>query len=360
MIKSRSCTTSPAGSSSGFDVTVRQGNAMIGLLCVLGMTSCMLTEPPPLGPPPAPEPPAVAVLPAELAGAPEVAELKSAIEGIATEVDDQKQREKATAAREQFDAFVRERELDAEEVAALRRWIAWTAYKRHIYGDRSFLSGYILSGEYATFSSRYPLVLNEVGLTTTQAWVDVLLLPTDSHHKANSRVKEIIRVVGGREPRPDGEGFVYIDLEALPIERLLREGNTYDDVLSTLYGNEPLVTVRALMRIAEPDEAKRNESVAAVERAAPRLSELVVAIQRERDRGPQVPIARGDREDNPLEKEGEAIVLELADTPHWPVHLYLLRYLFRGSDSDQVLDRIEAHGNPITARWLKDHPETYR
>ncbi len=101
---------------------------MIYLLCsVMAMSSCSLISPPPY---PAPTPPSAAVLPEELAEAPQSEELKASVEDVVIEVDEQKQREKAAVARELLDAFVRERGLDEAQVAALRRWIAWTAYTR--------------------------------------------------------------------------------------------------------------------------------------------------------------------------------------------------------------------------------------
>ncbi len=226
-------------------------------------------------------------------------------------------------------------------------------------GDQTFLRGYIVSGEYSTFRRRYPVVLNEFGLTTTQAWVDALLLPTDPHYEINAGVREIMQLVDGYQTLPDGQGYVHIDVDSLPIERLLREGDSYDDVVGTLYST---ATIRSLMRQAGVEEQEVDESVAAVERASRRLSELGLAIYRERNRMGQVPFELHDRADNPLEKEAERILLELATEPHWPVHLYIIMRLpgFVGMDAREVLDRLEAQGHPITNRWIRQKAARFR
>ncbi len=336
---------------------------MMELLCLLAMASCAFQSGQRS---PAPAPPSAAVLPAAVAEGPQIEALKSAIDEVVTEVEEHEQLEKAAEAREQFDTLVRERELDEEQVAALRRWVAWTAYTRFDFGDQGFLSDYIVSGESATFRQRYPRVLNDTGLTTTQAWVDALLLPTDPHHKVRNAAKEIIHLRNGLAVQPDSGGFVHIDLATMPVESLLRDGDTYDDVIVTLINADSEIATRALMRLTPATDEERAQSVQVLVDANSIYTYSVVAKSKLDLKRGKIPPAEAAAATEELRARVEAALLELAENPYWPVHLTTLDMLaayrrwFDGADTTPVLDRLRAHDDPITDRWIRDHAASYR
>ena len=194
---------------------------------------------------------------------------------------------------------------------------------------------------------RVPKELVALRMTAPRHWIEELYPNMSQNGSLAGRMTE---AAGGFEttagPFP---AFLHV-YEALEwsSKRDIGAGPEFDGLINELFAADRLGAVHHLIQVEAPDML--DQEFLALRRQLLEVETQYQAVlfqyKRARDRAPNASI--------PYEEANARALRDLAGRPEWSVHLFVLSYMGKGTDwyDQEVIDRIAAHGNPVSMRFL--------
>ncbi len=328
------------------------GCTVIGICC----NSCLAF---PKFPDPKGQPPAHAARPVDAATEEHLRAIEKAVRHLAGQLDDVDRLEALVEVRRAWES---EPLLgnDGAKPIAVRRWIVWLIVDELDRRSGTWNLDDLYSGAVARQPGKLAPLLNAADITTPEDWVEFFLMPSDPGASAQP---EQFRVYEQGFNGLEASGYVsqfhrfsHINFEGHKLRKVTQSGDSYDHVIRSLYSENAFAATTTLLPVVT--KAAREDVAAVVYSFIIVDAKLHLAIAKlppdQRGRFSVDPLSSVP---DPYTPEVREIMLELAKSPDWPIHLYILKRM-EGNENmrdPEVIERMLSHGDPVTERFVANY-----